>query len=131
MHTTIILRVVVGLATMVLAGMTHAADDAYLKALQAEAQTVSGKPGEEKAEPAAPANVTKKGWALSDQIIGGELPKELSQQDFEATLENSFYGTFMFYSKLNTADKVDVYQEYQRKGTIENIRNKVMSLLKK
>jgi len=124
------MRMLVGLCGIAMAAVALAADDAYLKALEAEAQVLSGKPAE-KAAPAAAANTSKKGWALSDQIIGGELPKELSQPDFEATLENSFYGTYMFYLKLNEAEKVNVYQEYQRNGTIENIRNKVMATLKK
>lgn len=110
--------------------VSHGADDDYLKALKAETQAITGG---EAAGAAPPAAETKpaQGWSASGQGLAEELPPNLSQEQFEAALKSSYFGTFVFYNKLGEADKSSVYQAYQSNAQISNIRDTTTNLLKK
>ncbi len=111
-------------------GAAHGADDDYLKALQAETQSLSS--GETATvAPAAAAAKPQQAWSAAGQGLGEGLPPNLSQEQFEAALKSSYFGTFMFYSKLKEQDKGAVYQAYQSNGQIDHIRETTTSLLKK
>lgn len=121
------------LAGIGMIAVSHGADDDYLKALKAETQALSG--GEAaRTAPAAPATQESKpqqGWSAAGQGLGEELPPNLSQEQFEAALKSSYFGTYMFYTKLNDKDKAKVFESYQGNGQISNIRETTTSLLKK
>lgn len=118
------------LAGIGMSAVSHGADDDYLRALQAETQALTS--GEAaRTAPAAQASKPQQGWSATGQELGEELPPNLSQEQFEAALKSSYFGTFMFYTKLNDKDKAAVYEAYQTNGQIANIRDTITNLLKK
>lgn len=120
------------LAGIGMVAVSHGADDDYLKALKAETQALSGGEAARTAPaPAAQESKPQQGWSAAGQGLGEELPPNLSQEQFEAALKSSYFGTYMFYSKLNDKDKAKVFESYQGNGQISNIRETTTSLLKK
>lgn len=120
------------LAGIGMVAVSHGADDDYLKALKAETQALSGGEAARTAPaPAAQESKPQQGWSATGQGLGEELPPNLSQEQFEAALKSSYFGTYMFYSKLNDKDKAKVFESYQGNGQISNIRETTTSLLKK
>lgn len=111
------------LSLTVTTGMALAASSgAYLDALNAE---ISG-------PPAASANSQEETNTVTlprKQNLASDLSSGLSQQDFEAELKNSFLGSYAFYNRLNSADKETVYKYYQEANNIDDIREKIKSLL--
>ena len=110
-----------------------AADDAYLKMLEAEAATTrldSSGQLKKQDDRKKPAN---KLFSGNGGLEGEELPKGLGQQEFESLLEKNFFGTYAFFRKLNSTDKNTVYYRYSKaeKPDLENVRKNVMSLLKR
>jgi len=124
-------QLLVLLAGIGMVAISHGADDDYLKALKAETQAITS--GEAAAPAASPAAETKlqQGWSASGQGLAEELPANLSQEQFEAALKSSYFGTFVFYNKLNDADKAQVYEAYQSNAQISHIRDTTTTLLKK
>lgn len=118
------------LAGIGMSAVSHGADDDYLRALKAETQALTSGEAAHTA-PAAQESKPQQGWSATGQGLGEELPPNLSQEQFEAALKSSYFGTFMFYTKLNDKDKAAVYEAYQRNGQISNIRDKTTGLLKK
>jgi hypothetical protein len=110
--------------------VSHGADDDYLKALKAETEALTG--GGSAPAAAAPEEAAKpqQAWSAAGQGLSEGLPPDLSHEQFEAALKSSYFGTFMFYAKLNAADKAAVYQAYKEDGQIAHIREKTTSLLK-
>lgn len=123
-------QLLVLLAGIGMVASSHGADDDYLKALKEETQAITSG---EAAAPAAPAAETKpqQGWSASGQGLAEGLPANLSQEQFEAALKSSYFGTFVFYNKLSDADKAKVYAAYQSDGQISHIRDTTTHLLKK
>lgn len=123
-------QLLVLLAGIGMVAISHGADDDYLKALKEETQAITKG---EAAAPAAPAAEAKppQGWSASGQGLGEGLPPDLSQEQFEAALKSSYFGTFVFYNKLNDADKAQVYEAYQSNAQISHIRETTTTLLKK
>lgn len=124
-------QVLLLLAGIGMVAVCNGADDDYLKALKAETQALSGGQAAQGASAAAPETKPKDGWSADKQGMGEEMPANLSKEQFEAELKKSFFGTYMFYSKLNDADKTVVYQAYLKNRQISNIRDTTTSLLKK
>ena len=98
----------------------HAIADAYLDALNAEAT------GEEKP---SDQSVLESDWSHQKQSLKTQLTPGLSKAVFEAELKDSFYGSFVFYNKLNDVKKDVVYKHYQETGDIEAVRQKIMDML--
>lgn len=116
----------------ILAGSpVSATDDAYLKMLEGEAENVhlddSGqlKQADDKQSP-----VTTFEWDGAQQKDG--FPTGFGQDAFEEFLHKYYFGTYVFFKKLNSADKNTVYYRYSKEDTpsIENVRQNVMTLLK-
>ncbi|WP_127475066.1 hypothetical protein [Sulfurivermis fontis] len=126
-------QLLVLLAGIAMVANAHGADDAYLKALQAETQAItSGEAAGAAAQPpAAAADSKPQAWSASGQGLAEELPVNLSQEQFEAALKSSYFGTFVFYNKLTDADKAKVYEEYKANAQISHIRDTTTNLLKK
>lgn len=128
----------VGLLLVSGMGIVHAADDAYLKMLEGEAETVELDKSGQLDRQSTQKSVQKKkkktsefGW--SGMIDGDNLPKGLQREEFELVLEENFYGTFMFFKKLNSADKQTVYYRYTKADSkdLENVRKNILELLKR
>jgi hypothetical protein len=99
-----------------------ASSDAYIDALNAE---ISG-------PPSASANSQEEKNIVTlprKQNLASDLSSGLSHQAFEAELKNSFLGSYIFYRKLNNTDKEAVYKYYQEAHNIDDIREKIKSLL--
>lgn len=113
-----------------------ATDDAYLKMLEGEAESLEldqkGQLQSHKAKvPASKKGKDSFGWNAT--IDGENLPKGLPRKEFETVLQDNFYGTFLFFSKLNSADKQTVYYRYNKAEStnLENVRKNILDLLKR
>ena len=118
----------------------HATDDAYLKMLEGEAETLeldqSGQLQNDATEQAVRKNKRLQGKAVfsgSIMLDGENLPAGLKQDEFEAVLQQNFYGTFLFYKRLNSADKRTVYYRYSKAEStnLENVRKNILDLIKR
>ena len=109
---------------------SFAADDAYLKMLNGEAEELELDQSnqlkqEEKKTP------VKKNVLFGGELRSDEIPKGLLQDEFEAALQQNFYGTYVFFKKLDSTDKQTVYYRYNKADTsdVEVIRQNIMDLL--
>ena len=121
-------------ASMSAALPASAADDYYLEMLDSEAANVqldtSGQLQTEKQNDTESA-ITTFEWDGSVEKAG--FPTGLGQDAFETFLHKYYYGTFIFFRKLNSTDKETVYYRYSKADApnIDNVRQNVMTLLKK
>jgi hypothetical protein len=109
-----------------------AADDAYLKMLEGEAASVElDQTGQLKEEQTADSPGSAFEWSGSE-LEADSLPKGLDMEQFEMFLQKNFYGTYVFFKKLNTTDKNTVFYRYSQaeQPDLENVRQNVMSLHK-
>lgn len=109
-----------------------AIDADYLKMLEAEAEQVQlDDSGQLKQDADEQSAITTFEWDGSVSQEG--FPGKLSQKDFEAFLHQYYYGTFVFFKKLDAVDKDTVYLRYMKESapSIENVRQNVMSLFKR
>ena len=118
---------------LVLAAMPlQAADDAYMMMLEGEAADLkldqSGQLKKKQQKPGA----EKKAFEWNGELEEEKLPGGLGIEQFEAFLQQYFYGTYVFFNKLNSTDKNTVYYRYSQadKPELENVRKNVMALLK-
>ena len=58
-----------------------------------------------------------------------ELPPHLGFGEFEQSLEQRFFGTYVFYSKLSDEGKRQVYEIYRHDRHISAIRSSTLELL--
>ncbi len=58
-----------------------------------------------------------------------ELPPDLGFGEFEQSLEQRFFGTYVFYSKLSDEERRQVYEIYRRDRHISAIRSSTLDLL--
>jgi len=86
-----------------------AADDEYLKLLQAEAQKLSTpEPGE--------ALQTRADTDATNDI-----------GSFEEELKNHYRGSYLFYEKLSRNSQEEIFLDYKNGSTIDDIRKKIMN----
>jgi len=107
-----------------------ATDDEYLKMLEGEAENVQLDTSGQLQQQTKQSAITSFEWdgAIAEQGFSTEL----GQDAFEAFLHKYYYGTFIFFRKLNSADKDTVYHRYTKESSpsIDNVRKDVMTLLK-
>jgi len=115
-----------------------ASDDAYLKMLEGEAEDLQlDQSGQLKNEPSADNSssdtVNETDWKWEGDLLADSLPKGMAQDEFAAVLKQSFYGTFVFFRKLNSVDQQTVYYHYSKSDNpnLDSIREHILSLLKK
>lgn len=109
-----------------------AADDEYLKMLEGEAADLQlDNKGQLKQEDKKAEDSASFGWG--GELEGENIPSGLAKEDFESVLKKNFYGTYVFFKKLNSTDKDTVYYRYskEQKPDLENVRNNIMTLLKR
>ena len=95
-----------------------AADD-YLNMLEAEADDLSlDRSGQLKKNKQANTtnkeSITKKKWKWEGELQEDALPLGLAQDEFATLLKQRFYGTFVFYRRLNHINQANVYKKYQQ-----------------
>ncbi|MCK5394711.1 MAG: hypothetical protein KAJ32_01900, partial [Gammaproteobacteria bacterium] len=115
-----------------------ATDDAYLKMLEGEAEEASlDKSGQLKdAEPInknSTDGITKTNWTWEGDLEGDALPPSLAQDEFATVLKQHFYGSFVFYRKLNSIDQQTVYYHYTKSSSadLDSIRQDILDHLKR
>ena len=113
-----------------------AAEDEYLKMLEGEAEDVhldqSGQlKGKEKIDPSN-SGITKTDWKWEGDMEGDTLPPGLAQDEFATLLKQNFYGTFVFYRKLNSVDQQTVYYHYSKTSpaALDSVRQDILNHLK-
>lgn len=58
------------------------------------------------------------------------LPNGLGQDEFEQSLENQFYGTYVFYAKLSAEGRQVVYESYLADPHIASVRAATLDMLR-
>ena len=115
-----------------------ASDDAYLKMLEGEAEDLQlDQSGQLKDEPSVDNSssdtVNNTEWKWEGDLLADSLPKGLTQEEFASVLKQNFYGTFVFFRKLNSVDQQTVHYHYSKSDNpnLDSIREHILSLLKK
>ena len=114
----------------------QASDDDYFKMLESEAEDVKlDKSGQLKNKAQISENdygITKTEWSWEDDMDGDVLPPGLAQDEFVTLLKQHFYGTFVFYRKLNSIDQNTIYYHYKKAlpAELEPIRQDILNHLK-
>jgi hypothetical protein len=101
------------------------AEASYLHELEAEAARTDN----EQQTP-APAKANKPAWTAHQQSLSETIPQGLSKTQFEQRLKQSFFGSHLFYSKLNDASQQSVYEDYKKNNSINSIRESIKSHMK-
>ncbi len=112
----------------------HASDVDYLKMLENEAAgVVIDQQGKVNKQQQAGSIITKPGWSWDGEIVGDVLPTGLAQDEFATVLKQHFFGTFVFYRRLNSVDQNTVFYHYTKAATgeLEPIREDVLNLLRR
>lgn len=115
-----------------------ASDDAYLKMLEGEAEDLqldqSGQLKDDASVTSSSSDtVNETEWKWEGDLSADSMPKGLEQDKFSTVLKQNFYGTFVFYRKLNSVDQQTVYYHYSKSANpdLDSIRQHILSLLKK
>ncbi|MGB5279311.1 MAG: hypothetical protein WBO73_08715 [Gammaproteobacteria bacterium] len=111
----------------------QAADDAYLKMLEGEAASVQLDHGGQLKKQEKLKRPDRPLFEWNGELRQeNTVPTGLDREQFETFLQKNYYGTYVFYNKLNTNDRDTVYYRYSKadKPGLENIRKNVMALLK-
>ncbi len=114
----------------------QASKEKYLKMLESEAEDLKlDQRGQLKDKQKISDNepeITKKNWSWEGDLEGDTLPPGLAQDEFAALLKQHFYGTFVFYRRLNTNDQNTVYYQYKKASPaeLEPIRQNILNLLR-
>ncbi len=122
---------------IVLLGTFNVQADDYLKMLENEAEDVeldqSGQLKEKEQKSEDDSGITKTLWNWEGEIDGDVLPSGLAHEEFSMLLKQHFYGTFVFYRKLNSVDQNTVYYHYKNAlpAELEPIRQDILNHLKK
>ena len=126
------------IAAFLCSSMAIATDDEYLKMLEGEAEDLtldqSGQLKETKTESKnSTEGIVKKDWKWEGDLNGDILPPGLAQDEFATLLKDNFYGSFVFYRKLNTNDQKTVYYHYTKASTahLDVIRQDILDHLKR
>ncbi len=93
----------------------------YLSELEAEAKST----GTQAEQPDASA------WTPDKQGIASGLRKGMTHEEFEKSLHDNYYGSFLFYDKLSQWNKKQVFDVYQKSNDIEQVRNEIKSRMTK
>lgn len=114
-----------------------AADDEYLKMLEDEAKGLEvDKSGqleqlseEDEISSDSVMNINLKN---SNVLEGGVLQPGLTQEEFVQVLKNNFYGSYVFYQKLDSNDQQTVFINYSKSSPayLDSIRQDILDHLK-
>lgn len=107
----------------------------FLKMLEAEAEDLTlDQSGQlkDKQQIGDNSGITKTDWSWEGEIEGDVLPSGLAQDEFATLLKQHFYGTFVFYRRLNSLDQATVYYYYTKASPaeLEPIRQDIINHLR-
>jgi hypothetical protein len=115
----------------------QASDNDYLKMLESEAKDAkldqSGQLKDKEQASEENSAITKRNWNWKGDIDSESLPSGLAQDEFATLLKQNFYGTFVFYRKLNSVDQNTIYYHYAKASpaALEPVRQDILNHLKK
>ena len=66
-----------------------------------------------------------------DDTENNGLPPGLSRDGFEVMLERNFFGSYLFYKRLDAASRSWVYQQYQKEPGPERVRKSILEAIKR
>ena len=114
-----------------------ATDDEYLKMLEQEAKELEvDKSGQlernETSEEDSAVNVMNIKLKSGETLENGVMPPGLSHDEFVGLLKENFYGSYVFYQKLDSNDQQTVYYHYSesKPAYLDAIRQDILDLLK-
>lgn len=125
------------ISALLLSFKAVATDDDYLKMLEGEAEDVqldqSGQLKRTEEVTDSSSDLTNATWKWEGDLEGNTLPKGLAQGEFDSLLKQNFYGTYVFFRKLNSVDQQTVYYHYSKapQADLDSIRQEILNLLKK
>ncbi|MES9960668.1 MAG: hypothetical protein ABW089_09545 [Sedimenticola sp.] len=96
--------------------LSAAEDDDYLKAIEMETDKVERK---QSAEDAGPETVNGGG--------GAGFSRGLSIEDFAQELKEKYTGSSVFYKKLPRRTQEEIYQDYFKGSSYEQVQKKIMN----
>ncbi len=73
-----------------------------------------------------PLSQTRATYSPSSETVQAGL----DQGGFERVLQNNYYGSFLFYSRLSDPDKNAVYDEYKKNNDIDHLRDLIRAKMK-
>jgi hypothetical protein len=102
--------------------------ETYLREIETEAKRQATMLPSDSATPAPSFTSVS---SSSSGLVGDveRLPLGLEQSAFEKSLREDFIGTYNFYRKLSSENKLRVFQRYQQDNRISTIRDETLSLL--
>lgn len=125
------------ISALLLSFKAIATDDEYLKMLEGEAEDLkldqSGQLKRTEDDTDSSADLTNATWKWEGDLEGNTIPKGLAQDEFGSLLKQNFYGTYVFFRKLNSVDQHTVYYHYTEapQADLDSIRQEILNLLKK
>jgi hypothetical protein len=141
MNQSVMNRAVINIfcaAALVCSFDAMATDDEYLRMLEGEAEDLSlDQSGQLDAiktdDESSTEDVTKKQWKWEGDLDGDVLPDALTQDQFTTLLKDNFYGSFVFFRKLNSNDQKTVYYHYTKASPahLDVIRQDILDHLKR
>ncbi|MCW8919789.1 MAG: hypothetical protein OQL08_13365 [Gammaproteobacteria bacterium] len=93
----------------------------YLADLEAEAGSTDVQAGEE----------SELNWSHKKQGLSDGLQSGLTHEEFEQSLRDNYYGSFLFYEKLSPWNKKQVYKTYVESNDVEKIRREIKKRMTK
>jgi len=126
-----------GILLVLGAANVFAEEDPYLKMLEGEAESLeldpSGQLQNTLPEPDVAESARPSGFGWTGMLEGDRLPSGLSHDRFELMLKENFFGTYVFYRRLNSTDRRTVYYRYTKaeSTSLENVRKDILELLKR
>jgi len=126
-HSSIICVIIVWM----LAAPSFAAEDAYLKMLEGEAENLELDKSSQLTGGEQHLSVNSR-HLWEKELSDGQLSAGLEQKEFEQALRQNFYGTFVFFDKLDSTDKQTIYYRYSKMAEpdLDVIRKDILGLLK-
>lgn len=119
-------RRVINAAGLLLCGLLFStgalAAGSYLQELEAEAATIDNTP-----QPAQQANSSN--WPQQQATAKENIDPGLSKAQFEESLKQYFYGSYIFYESLNDSKRQVVFQEYRTNNDIGHLRDVIKAQL--
>ena len=104
----------------------YALDDAYLEALEAEAED-TGERTVQSGEPTAAASAPAKSALAS--LGADSIQQGLTIAGFEEELAANFSGSHFLYIKLSEAQRKEVFRFYIEDNRVESIREEIVRRL--
>lgn len=101
----------------------------YLDALAGEAEDLAV---DNKTRARSPAS-SRVPLTSADQVGSpgqavGDLVPDLTPDQFEQALKRNYIGSYLFYSRLSTASKDEVFEAYQADPSPDAVRAKILSI---